>query len=73
MEETKVIQNKKISNRLNENGTYNSKPLDPQYFVNYYQAHLKDVKIPFPYCGILTLKVQIYQHNRSQKCINNQK
>ena len=53
------------SNRHLEDGTYNHKPIDPEWSKKYYLEKLKDVKVVFPNCGISTSKVNISRHVKS--------
>ena len=57
-----------IYTRFNEDGTYNSKPIDPQYFKNYYQKHLKQ---PFqcPDCKrMISSKSNLSKHRSTRIC-----
>ena len=38
---TKQVRVKRAPERYNEDGTYNNKPTDPDYFNNYYKNHLE--------------------------------
>ena len=48
-------------------GKYNFKPLDPEYFKKYYQAHKEKTKCEI--CGKTTGKFKMYRHLKSQKCL----
>ena len=59
-----------IHTRWNEDGTYNSKPLDPQYFKKYFQKHLKQ---PFqcPDCKrMISSKSNLSKHRSTKICRN---
>lgn len=59
--------------RFNPNGTYNSKPLDPKYFNNYYHEKLST---PFkcPDCGkMLSSKSNYSKHRNRNICMKNRR
>ena len=56
--------------RWRDDGTYDKKPLDPNYFKKYYQNHLKQ---PFtcPDCGkTISSKSNLSKHQQTAKCRN---
>jgi hypothetical protein len=58
------------STRWKADGTYNKKPLDPNYFTKYYQQKLTT---PFtcPDCGrTITSKSNLSKHRQTNRCIN---
>lgn len=59
------------SSRWNCDGTYNSKPLDPNYFNNYYREKLaKPIKCPD--CGkVLSSKSNLSKHRKRNICERN--
>jgi len=56
------------SDRHLEDGTYNHKPLDPDWAKKYYLEKLKDVNVICPNCGVSTSKVNVSRHVKSYKC-----
>ena len=60
---------KKKSKRLMPDGTYNKKPLDPDYYKNYWKTKLASVKVECPRCGTLTGKCKIARHYTTALCI----
>ena len=57
--------------RWRPDGTYDKKPLDEDYFKNYYQ---KELKIPFkcPDCGrTISSKSNLSKHRQTKVCMNN--
>ena len=59
---------KKKSARLMPDGSYNKKPLDPEYYKKYWQEKLL-IKIECPRCGIFTGKGKMSRHYTSGLCI----
>ena len=59
-----------------EDGVYNTKPFDPEYFkkyqIKYYHEKTKE-KIECPLCGKLTSVHHIRRHQRTKYCIKNNK
>ena len=58
------------STRWKPDGTYDKKPLDPEYFSKYYQ---KKLSTPFtcPECGrTITSKSNLSKHRQTKKCMN---
>jgi hypothetical protein len=58
--------------RWNEDGTYNRKPKDPNYFNNYWHEKRKfiaNLKIECEYCQKLTMKRNYLRHQQNKKCI----
>ena len=49
-----------------EKGEYNHKPLDPNYFNDYYKKC--NPKIECPRCGRFTPKLQLFRHVKSLRC-----
>ena len=49
-----------------EKGEYNHKPLDPNYFNEYYKKY--NVKIECTRCGRLTCKLKLFRHVKSMRC-----
>ena len=57
-----------IRTRWNKDGSYNSKPLDPQYFKKYYETKLKQ---PYkcPVCHkVISSKSNLSKHQQTEKC-----
>jgi hypothetical protein len=54
------------SKRIKEDGTYNLKPLDPEYFKKYYHAH--KVSIQCECCDKYVDKYKLNKHKRSKYC-----
>lgn len=62
----------KRQSRWKDNGLYDTKPLDPDYFKKYYQNKFKT---PFtcPDCGTtITNKSNLSKHRGTKKCRNSQ-
>ena len=58
------------STRWKPDGTYDRKPLDPDYFSKYYQ---KKLSTPFtcPDCGrTITSKSNLSKHRQTKRCMN---
>ena len=58
--------------RWNEDGTYNKRPLDPNYHNNYYHEKRKfiaNLKIECEYCHKLTMKRHYERHQQNKNCI----
>ena len=58
------------STRWKPDGTYDKRPLDPEYFSKYYQ---KKLSTPFtcPECGrTITSKSNLSKHRQTKKCMN---
>lgn len=61
------------STRWKPDGTYDKKPLDPEYFSTYYQRKLS---IPFkcPDCGrTINSKSNLSKHRQAKICIQNRR
>ena len=61
------------STRWQPDGSYNKKPLDPDYFTKYYK---KKLTTPFncPDCGrTISSKTNLSKHRQTQVCINNRR
>ena len=61
------------STRWKPDGTYDKKPLDPDYFNKYYQRKLS---IPFkcPHCGrTISSKSNLSKHRQTNICMNNRR
>jgi len=59
--------------RWQPDGTYNKKPLDPEYFTKYYH---KKLTTPFkcPDCGrTINSKSNLSKHRQSKVCIQNRR
>jgi predicted RNA-binding Zn-ribbon protein involved in translation (DUF1610 family) len=56
--------------RWNEDGTYNSKPNDPNYFNNYLKNKTKFIKYTCDYCGSTVERYKKARHFRTTRCIN---
>ena len=57
----------KISLRKLPDGRYDTRPLDPQYYKNYY--HTKGSEMTTcPQCGIECRKNYLSKHKRTNKC-----
>ena len=52
--------------RYLEDGTYNYKPLDPNYFNIYY--HKRTELVQCPKCGIKCRQNYLYKHSITNKC-----
>ncbi len=57
------------NSRWNEDGIYNSKPLDKNYFKNYYQNKLS-IKTDCPDCGRKISKSNLSKHRQTAICKN---
>jgi len=64
---TKRTYHRRATWRYNEDGTYNKKPNDPEYFKNYYQEKSKGVRFKCE-CGGVFLKTGISRHRNSKYC-----
>ena len=62
-----VIKPVKISRRMPD-GSYNNKPLDPEYFKKYWQEKLT-IHVECPRCGKFTGKGKMFRHFKSASCI----
>ncbi len=49
--------------RYRDDGTYDSRPLDPEYFKKY-----MSVRVPCPLCGIDVLRGNIPKHKKRKPC-----
>ena len=61
------------STRWKPDGTYDKKPLDPNYFSKYYQ---KKLSTPFtcPDCGrTITSKSNLSKHRQTIRCMNSRR
>jgi len=56
------------SDRHLEDGTYNHKPIDPEWYKKYYLEKLQNVKVLCPGCNIMVPKSNISRHKKSYKC-----
>ena len=57
-----------IHNRWKEDGTYDKKPLDPQYFKKYYETKLKQ-SYQCPVCQkVISSKSNLSKHQQTSKC-----
>jgi hypothetical protein len=55
--------------RYNEDGTYNKKPLNLEYYKQYYQQVLKHSPCTCEICGAsLASKQQLLKHRKTQYC-----
>ena len=62
---------KKTSKRLDsETGHYNAKPLDPNYFNDYYHKH--NIKLPCAFCGKAVGKLKMFRHLKTTRCMKAQ-
>ena len=52
--------------RYMEDGSYNNKPLDPDYFNKYY--HKRTEIIPCNKCGLECKRNYLYKHGLTNKC-----
>ena len=65
----KQVRIKRALDRYNEDGSYNSKPLDPDYFNKYYHTHKEPTQCKFC-CKIFTCKPGLSKHfKRSNVCM----
>jgi endogenous inhibitor of DNA gyrase (YacG/DUF329 family) len=53
--------------RIQEDGTYNDKPVDPDYFKKYY--HENKATNPCPICAKPILDKTLARHQKSNKCM----
>ena len=59
--------NKRISHRRLQDGSYNNKPSDPEYFNKYY--HTKGAELTTCYrCGMACRKNYLSKHVKTDKC-----
>lgn len=69
-EQNKEIKKKekkiRAPHRYMEDGTYNNKPLDPEYFNKYY--HKRTEMTPCRKCGVECKKNYLYKHGLTNKC-----
>jgi hypothetical protein len=72
IQEADIIKNKrgrpKNPVRHLDDGTYNSKPLDKQYFDKYYHAKVYN-RINCPFCNRETSKQKLSTHQSSKLCL----
>ena len=68
MEEQPIVTTKKIRapHRYMEDGKYNSKPLDPEYFNTYY--HKRTELVQCQKCGLECKRNYLYKHSLTNKC-----
>lgn len=62
----------KTSLRIMPDGSYNKKPLDPDYYKKYFDDKLRGVKIECPKCGITVGKGKIARHYSTKICMKGQ-
>ena len=61
------------STRWQPDGTYNKKPLDPEYFNKYYQRKLS-TSFKCPDCGrTISSKSNLSKHRQTKICIQNRR
>ena len=61
------IKQQKISKRKLPDGTYDKKPLDPEYFKKYYHSHGLQI-ITCYRCGAECRKKYLSKHTNTTKC-----
>ena len=49
--------------RWKDDGTYDSRPIDPEYFKKY-----MSVRVPCPFCGVDVLRGNIPKHKKRKPC-----
>ena len=55
--------------RYNEDGTYNKKPVDPEYYKKYYQQFVKHTPCTCDICGAtISSKQKLSRHKKTQYC-----
>ena len=62
------IKQQKISKRQLPDGTYDKKPLDPEYFKKYYHSHGLQI-ITCYRCGAECRKNYLSKHLNATKCL----
>ena len=62
-----VLKPIKESKRKLPDGTYNIKPLDPDYFKKYYHKQGSELATCC-YCGIECRKNYMFRHRKTSKC-----
>ena len=62
-----VKQRKSAPWRRNADGTYNSKPSDPEYFKNYYRKKVM-CRVQCEYCLKLIQKTKLQKHHNTLRC-----
>lgn len=62
-----IVKAIKESKRKMQDGSYNTKPIDPEYFKKYYHKHGAELTV-CPHCGIECRKNYMYQHSKTNKC-----
>ena len=65
--ETKPMTRKRTTNRFRPDGTYDSKPCDPNYFRDYYKNTLS-VKCKCDRCGRMVCKARLVSHRTTDLC-----
>ena len=55
-------------NRYKDDGTYDNKPLDPNYFRTYYHTKGSE-QVECPTCGYQCKRNYLYRHSKTDKCI----
>jgi len=67
----KQVRNKRKirnPNRYKDDGTYDNKPLDPNYFRTYYHTKGSE-QVECPTCGYKCKRNYLYRHSKTDKCI----
>ena len=62
-----MTETKKVSTRRREDGTYNNKPTDPDYFNKYYHTKGREMTT-CPQCGAGVRKNYLTNHMNLKKC-----
>jgi hypothetical protein len=57
----------KQSKRLDENGNYDNRPIDPDYFKKYWQEN--NWKETCKRCGVQVARLRMCKHIKSKKCM----
>ena len=65
--ETKRKHKPRTTNRFREDGTYDNKPCDPNYFRDYYRNKLS-IKTACDICGKEVTKARLRTHKQSAVC-----
>ena len=66
-----IMKHRGRPTRYNDDGTVNTKPVDPDYFNKYYIQKLQGVNLICSNCGILVPKCHIARHKKAARCRNN--
>jgi len=57
--------------RVRDDGTYDNRPSDPDYFKTYYQRKVKQ-PVECKYCGMMISgKANLSKHSKTKRCMGN--